>query len=64
MKCSVNVPNFGEFASPEAFAEVARHVEAAGWDALLVWDHVVGERSERWEIAPVLRRVDAGPPRV
>lgn len=51
MKYSVNVPNFGEFASPEAFAEVARHVEAAGWDALLVWDHVVGERSERWEIA-------------
>ena len=51
MRYSVNVPNFGEFASPEAFAEVARRVEAAGWDALLVWDHVVGEKRERWEIA-------------
>jgi probable F420-dependent oxidoreductase len=51
MRYSVNVPNFGEFASPEAFAEVARRVEAAGWDALLVWDHVVGEKAERWSIA-------------
>ena len=51
MRYSVNVPNFGELASPEAFAEVARHVEAAGWDALLVWDQVVGERAERAEIA-------------
>jgi probable F420-dependent oxidoreductase len=51
VRYSVNVPNFGEFASPSAFAEVARRVEAAGWDGLLVWDHVVGERSERWDIA-------------
>src|SRR5438552_8667853 len=51
MRYSVNVPNFGEFAAPEAFAEVARRAEETGWDALLVWDHVVGEKDLRWEIA-------------
>jgi alkanesulfonate monooxygenase SsuD/methylene tetrahydromethanopterin reductase-like flavin-dependent oxidoreductase (luciferase family) len=51
MRFSVDVPNFGEFASPAVFASVAQRAEAAGWDALLVWDHVVGEKSERWEIA-------------
>src|SRR5262245_9639240 len=51
MRYSVNVPNFGEFAAPEVFVEVARRAEDAGWDALLVWDHVVGEKDLRWEIA-------------
>src|SRR5690348_13708739 len=51
MRYSVNVPNFGEFAAPEVFAEVAGRAEEAGWDALLVWDHVVGEKHLRWEIA-------------
>jgi alkanesulfonate monooxygenase SsuD/methylene tetrahydromethanopterin reductase-like flavin-dependent oxidoreductase (luciferase family) len=51
MHYSVNVPNFGEFAAPEVFAEVARRAEEAGWDALLVWDHVVGEKELRWQIA-------------
>jgi alkanesulfonate monooxygenase SsuD/methylene tetrahydromethanopterin reductase-like flavin-dependent oxidoreductase (luciferase family) len=40
-----------EFAAPEVFAEVGRQAEAAGWDAVLVWDHVVGEKDLRWEIA-------------
>jgi alkanesulfonate monooxygenase SsuD/methylene tetrahydromethanopterin reductase-like flavin-dependent oxidoreductase (luciferase family) len=51
MRYSVNVPNFGEFASPEAFAEVARRAEEAGWDALLVWDHVVEQKALRREFA-------------
>lgn len=51
MRYSINVPNFGEFASPEAFAEVARTAEEAGWDALLVWDHVVEQKALRREIA-------------
>ena len=51
MRYSVNVPNFGEFAAPEVFADVARRAEEAGWDALLVWDHVVEEKSTRKEIA-------------
>src|SRR6266516_3401264 len=48
---SVNVPNFGEFAAPEVFADVARRAEEAGWDALLVGDSVAGEKDLRWEIA-------------
>ena len=51
MRYIFNVPNFGEFASPVVFAEVARRVEAAGWDALLVWDHVVEQKQLRREIA-------------
>jgi alkanesulfonate monooxygenase SsuD/methylene tetrahydromethanopterin reductase-like flavin-dependent oxidoreductase (luciferase family) len=51
MRYSVNVPNFGEFAAPEVFAEVARRAEEAGWDALLVWDHVVEQKDLRREIA-------------
>jgi alkanesulfonate monooxygenase SsuD/methylene tetrahydromethanopterin reductase-like flavin-dependent oxidoreductase (luciferase family) len=51
MRYSVNVPNFGEFAAPEVFAEVARTAEEAGWDGLLVWDHVVGEKELRWQLA-------------
>src|SRR5262249_32315861 len=43
MRYSVDVPNFGEFAAPEVFAEVARRAEEAGWDALLVGDSVTGE---------------------
>jgi alkanesulfonate monooxygenase SsuD/methylene tetrahydromethanopterin reductase-like flavin-dependent oxidoreductase (luciferase family) len=51
MRYVINVPNFGGFADPVAFAEVARQAEEAGWDGLLVWDHVVEEKSERREIA-------------
>jgi len=51
MRYSVNVPNFGEFAAPEVFAEVARRTEEAGWDALLVWDHVVEHKDLRRELA-------------
>jgi len=51
MRYSINIPNFGEFAAPEVFAEVARQAEAAGWDALLVWDHVVEQKDLRREIA-------------
>jgi alkanesulfonate monooxygenase SsuD/methylene tetrahydromethanopterin reductase-like flavin-dependent oxidoreductase (luciferase family) len=51
MRYSVNVPNFGEFAAPEVFADVARRAEEAGWDALFVWDHIVGQKELRWEIA-------------
>jgi alkanesulfonate monooxygenase SsuD/methylene tetrahydromethanopterin reductase-like flavin-dependent oxidoreductase (luciferase family) len=51
MRYLVEVPNFGDFAAPEVLAEVARRAEEAGWDALLVWDHVVGEKGLRWEIA-------------
>jgi alkanesulfonate monooxygenase SsuD/methylene tetrahydromethanopterin reductase-like flavin-dependent oxidoreductase (luciferase family) len=51
MQFSADVPNFGEFADPEAFAEVARRAEDAGWDGLLVWDHIVEQKDLRRAIA-------------
>jgi hypothetical protein len=41
VRFSINVPNFGDFADAAAVARVAAAAEAAGWDALFVWDHVV-----------------------
>jgi len=35
------VPNFGAFADPVALAGLAADAEAAGWDGLFLWDHVV-----------------------
>jgi alkanesulfonate monooxygenase SsuD/methylene tetrahydromethanopterin reductase-like flavin-dependent oxidoreductase (luciferase family) len=51
MRYSINVPNCGEFAAPEVFADVARRAEESGWDALLVWDHVVEQKALHREIA-------------
>ena len=44
---AVYIPNFGPFHSPEVVAEAAREAEAAGWDGLFIWDHVM------WEDEPV-----------
>jgi len=41
MRFSINIPNFGDFADAGTVARVALAAEAAGWDALFVWDHVV-----------------------
>lgn len=54
MRFSVNVPNFGGFASPHAFVDFARTVEGCGWDGLFVWDHVVYERHQVRDIADPL----------
>ena len=42
MQYSINVPNFGDFADPRVVADVARLAEDAGWDGLIVWDHLIG----------------------
>ena len=44
MRFSINIPNFGAFADAETVARVASAVEAAGWDGLFVWDHVVHDK--------------------
>ena len=41
MQLGVNVPNFGWWAEPANFVELADATEAAGWDGLFVWDHLV-----------------------
>ena len=47
MRYSVNIPNFGDFADARAVARLAEAAEAAGWDALFVWDHVVHDKLRR-----------------
>ena len=47
MRFSINVPNFGDYADPNAVAAVAVAAEEAGWDGLFVWDHVVHRRHPR-----------------
>jgi alkanesulfonate monooxygenase SsuD/methylene tetrahydromethanopterin reductase-like flavin-dependent oxidoreductase (luciferase family) len=47
MRYSINIPNFGDFADAETVARVASAAEAAGWDALFVWDHVVHRKRLR-----------------
>ncbi|MEV3857523.1 LLM class flavin-dependent oxidoreductase [Streptomyces sp. NPDC050095] len=41
MRFSVNIPNFGDFADARTVAKTAVAAEEAGWDGLLIWDHVV-----------------------
>lgn len=47
MRCSINIPNFGDFADAHTVAKVAAAAEASGWDALFIWDHVVHDKARR-----------------
>ena len=47
MRFSINIPNFGDFADAATVARVASAAEAAGWDALFLWDHVVHDKRSR-----------------
>jgi alkanesulfonate monooxygenase SsuD/methylene tetrahydromethanopterin reductase-like flavin-dependent oxidoreductase (luciferase family) len=50
MRFAINIPNFGDFADPQAVADLARRAEAAGWDGLFIWDHVTFEKLQVREI--------------
>ena len=41
MRIGVNVPNFGAYADPCAFAALAADAEENGWDGVFVWDHML-----------------------
>jgi len=41
MRFAINVPNFGDTGDPATFLRLARDAEAAGWDGLFVWDHIL-----------------------
>ena len=43
VKRALFVPNFGDFAEPRAFADLAAEAERAGWDGLYIWDHILIE---------------------
>jgi alkanesulfonate monooxygenase SsuD/methylene tetrahydromethanopterin reductase-like flavin-dependent oxidoreductase (luciferase family) len=41
MKYAVDIPNFGRWGDPREVARLAADVEAAGWDGLTLWDHIL-----------------------
>lgn len=71
MRFAINVPNFGETGDPATFLRLAREADAAGWDGLFVWDHIlVGHEwgvpiSDPWALlsaaATVTERIALGP---
>jgi alkanesulfonate monooxygenase SsuD/methylene tetrahydromethanopterin reductase-like flavin-dependent oxidoreductase (luciferase family) len=46
MRFAIDIPNFGAFADPHLTADVAREAEAAGWDAVWVWDHIMRDPAD------------------
>jgi alkanesulfonate monooxygenase SsuD/methylene tetrahydromethanopterin reductase-like flavin-dependent oxidoreductase (luciferase family) len=40
LRFGLSLINFGDFADARRVADIAREAERAGWDALLVWDHL------------------------
>lgn len=41
MRYGVYLPPFGPFGDPKAIVELAVRAEAAGWDGVFLWDHVI-----------------------
>lgn len=51
MRHAINVPNFGDYADPATFVALAGTAEEAGWDAVFVWDHILGATDWKVPIA-------------
>ena len=51
MKHALFLPPFGALADPAQLVEHAVAAEAAGWDAVFLWDHVLRRAGEPQEIA-------------
>jgi alkanesulfonate monooxygenase SsuD/methylene tetrahydromethanopterin reductase-like flavin-dependent oxidoreductase (luciferase family) len=49
VKFGLGIINFWELGRPRMVQDVARRAEAAGWDGLFTWDHVLAH----WEATPV-----------
>ncbi|HZE32542.1 MAG TPA: hypothetical protein VE198_14020 [Actinoallomurus sp.] len=41
LRYGVYLPPFGPFGDPKILVELAVRAEAAGWDGLFLWDHVI-----------------------
>ena len=51
MQHAVNLPILGEYSDPQALVDLARDAEAAGWDAVFVWDSLLFSAQMRPPIA-------------
>lgn len=65
---AVYLPPFGPFGDPAVLVDLAVRAEAAGWDGVFLWDHVVGAVppiADTWTtlaaVAQATRRVLLGP---
>ncbi len=45
LRCGLYLPPFGPFGDPRTVVELAVRAEAAGWDGVFLWDHVVSDAS-------------------
>lgn len=45
MRYGVNLPPFGDFADAAVLADLAQEAEAAGWDGVFIWDHLIFDPS-------------------
>jgi alkanesulfonate monooxygenase SsuD/methylene tetrahydromethanopterin reductase-like flavin-dependent oxidoreductase (luciferase family) len=43
LRYGVYLPPFGPFGDPKVLVELAVRAEAAGWDGVFLWDHVVSD---------------------
>jgi alkanesulfonate monooxygenase SsuD/methylene tetrahydromethanopterin reductase-like flavin-dependent oxidoreductase (luciferase family) len=50
MKHLLYLPPFGELADPRLLADLAAEAEAAGWDGVFLWDHVLRRSEEAVDI--------------
>src|SRR5262245_11702497 len=66
MRYAVGIPNVGDYGDPRLLVDLARDAEAAGWDAVLLWDHVAYRRRPSPAAAPtaVLTAIAAATSRV
>jgi len=46
MKYGINIPNFGWFGDIDLLVDIAIDVEAAGWEAFFLWDHLLVFKQE------------------
>jgi alkanesulfonate monooxygenase SsuD/methylene tetrahydromethanopterin reductase-like flavin-dependent oxidoreductase (luciferase family) len=50
VRCAVGLPNIGDYGDPALLVDLARAAEAAGWDGVFLWDHIV-YREQGWPAA-------------
>ena len=50
MRCAVGLPNLGDYGDPVLLVDLAQRAEAAGWDGVFMWDHIV-YREPGWPAA-------------
>jgi alkanesulfonate monooxygenase SsuD/methylene tetrahydromethanopterin reductase-like flavin-dependent oxidoreductase (luciferase family) len=50
VRCAVGLPNLGDYGDPVLLVDLAQRAEAAGWDGVFLWDHVV-YREPGWPAA-------------